>query len=267
MWQEPFDAGTAVKPGSSTTGTGAPVLLLGSQYLAVTDNADPQAHLLVFLRGPLPVSADHSTTSTSPTSTTTGSTTTTSTTVPGAAAVAGAAAVGDPRLVCTVALFSAGASAVNSAPVAYSSGDTNSVIVANGYNAPPPLASPTDDGTANNLDPMATGLTRIDVRPDGSGCQTQWSAALRFTSAPVLSTTTGLLYGYTQDPARADTGSYIWYFLAVDYGTGRVVWQLRAGAGSTKNDNREPMVLGANGLLYQSVPLGLVWMRDVSQQP
>ncbi len=78
---------------------------------------------------------------------------------------------------------------------------------------------------------------------------------------------TGLVYGYTEDEARAAGGSYVWYFVAVDYRTGRVVWRQRAGAGSTKNDDGEPTVAGANGVLYQTVPLGLVWMRDVTQHP
>jgi hypothetical protein len=170
-----------------------------------------------------------------------------------------------------VALFSPGASAVITAPIGYSSGDSptdaNSVIVVNGYNAPPALASPTDGGGANNINQMAPGVARIDVLPDGSGCQTRWTAPVRMKTGPVLSTTTGLVYGYTEDEARAATGSYVWYFVAVDYRNGRVVWRQRTGAGSTKNDNRQPTMVGANGVLYQTLPLGLEWMRDVAQRP
>jgi hypothetical protein len=114
---------------------------------------------------------------------------------------------------------------------------------------------------------MATGLARVDVALDGTGCQTAWTVPLRLKTAPVLSTTTGLVYGYTQDEARAAAGRYIWYFVAVDYRTGRVTWRQRSGAGGTKNDNRQPLVLGANGVLYQTLPLGLVGMRDVAQRP
>jgi hypothetical protein len=173
----------------------------------------------------------------------------------------------DPRLVCTVALFRPGASAVTTAAIGYSSGTTNSVIVTNGYDTPPPLASSSDDGPGNNMNQMPGGVSRVDVLPDGSGCRTQWTTPLRLKTAPILSTTTGLIYGYTQDPVRAATGTYVWYFVAMDDATGRVVWQQRTGAGSTKNDNGEPTILGADGVLYQAVPLGLVWMRDVSQQP
>jgi hypothetical protein len=169
--------------------------------------------------------------------------------------------------VCRVPLFTAGASAVTAPPIGYSSGDTNSVIVANGFDAPPVLTNPPEDGPANDMSQMPGGVTRVDVLPDGSGCQTQWTAALRLKSGPVLSATTGLVYGYTQDDVRAASGSDIWYFAAIDYASGRIVWRQRAGAGATKNDNRQPTVVGADGVLFQALPLGLVWMRDLSQHP
>jgi hypothetical protein len=314
VWREGYDAGSGVKPGATTRGTGAPVVLLGSQYLAVTDNADPQSHLLVFLRGPLAATPGRSggATTTSPTtagvaSTATVSTGALSTAAPSTAAVSTAApstaavstgavstgavssgagttsptaaaspvvgsasgtvAGGTSRLVCSVPLFAAGASAVTEAPIGYSSSDGNSVIVANGYNTPAPLASPTDGGPANDINQMASGVTRVDVLPDGSGCRTQWTSTVRLETGPILSSPTGLVYGYTEDEIRAATGSYVWYFVALDFRTGRVVWRQRAGAGATKNANREPTMVGANGVLYQAVPLGLVWMRDVSQRP
>ncbi len=310
VWQQPYDAGTTAKAGSTDRGTGAAPVLLGAQYLALADNADAQAHLLVFLRGSAgghsagpPSTSTSAPTSSAPTSSaptssatgpgsasnsslTTSTPTSTSTTTPAATSTPAATPTSTPtgtasststtqpaagghsaRLLCRVPLFTPGASAVTSAPVGYSSGDTNSVIVANGFATPAPLASPSDDGPGNNMNQMPGGVARIDVLADGSGCQTQWTAPLRLKTAPVLATTTGLIYGYTQDDVRAATGSYIWYFAALDYPTGRVVWRQRAGAGSTKNDNGQPTILGANGVLYQTLPLGLTWMRDLAQHP
>lgn len=261
VWHESFDAGSSVKAGATVRGSGAPVVLLGTQYLAITDNADPQPHLLIFQRGPLaPSSSSGTTTATSGATTTM----TTSSTVPGEAPPP---TTGDPRLVCSVALFSPGASAVTTAPIGYSSDGTNSVFVTNGYGTPPPLAGPSDAGPANDIGQMPGGMTRVDVLPDGSGCRTVWTAGLRLDTAPILSTTTGLIYGYTQDPVAAASGNYVWYFVAVDERSGDVIWQQRAGAGSTKNDDGLPTVVGANGVLYQCVPLGLVWMHDVGQHP
>jgi hypothetical protein len=264
LWQQPYDAGSGVKAGGTNRGTASPVMLLGRQYLAITDNADDRAHLLVFVRGALPAPGAGSTPS--PSTSLSGSTTS-STASPLTTTTTPAAIVTDPRLVCTVALFTAGASAVTAAPIGYSAADAASVIVANGANTPPPLANPADDGPANNMAPMASGLARVDVALDGTGCGTAWTVPLRIKTGPVLSTATGLVYGYTQDEGRAAAGRYIWYFVAVDYRSGRIVWRQRSGAGGTKNDNRQLLVLGANGVLYQTLPLGLVWMRDVAQRP
>jgi sugar lactone lactonase YvrE len=226
VWQEPYDAGGGRKPGGLTRGSGSPVVLLGDKYVAMTDNADGQVHLLIYDQ----------------------------------AAPAGS------RVVCRVPLFSPGASAVNAAPIGYAATGVASVIVANGFNAPAPTKAAADiNGSANNLNQMAPGLTRVDVTGDGSGCTVAWSDQLRFKAPPVLSTATGLAYGYSQDEQRASAGSYIWYFVAVDYATGRVAWRQRAGAGGTKNDNQAPTSIGAAGTLYQSVPTGVVWMRDVGQ--
>ncbi len=300
VWRDTYDAGSSAKPGATTRGTGSPVVLLGSRYLALTDNADGQTHLLVYLRGSLPGSPARGLTGTTTTTTPppgpaptaptaptapSAPTATTATIAPAGGAVPGPSAptattatiapaggavpatVSDPRLVCAIPLFTSGSSAVASAPVGYASGDTNSVIVANGYNAPATLTDPSDNGPANDINQMAAGVSRVDVLPDGSGCRTEWTTALRLKTAPVLASGTGLLYGYTEDEGRAAAGSFIWYFVAVDYRTGRVVWRQRAGAGSTKNDNRQPTMMGANGVLYQTVPLGILWMRDVAQRP
>lgn len=281
-WQQPYDAGSGIKPGGLTRGSASPVMLLGRQYLAITDNADDQAHLLVFLRGALPaLPVAASTTSTTPTSTSRAPSTTQlpTTTLPTTTLATGAlttttspaggsaAANPDRRLVCSVGLFTPGASAVTTAPIAYSAVDAASVIVADGLNTPPPVVGAPDGGPANDLGPMTPGVTRVDVALDATSCTTVWTTPLRVHSGLVASSTTGLVYGYTQDVTRAAAGSYIWYFVAIDYRTGRIVWRQRAGAGSTKNDNRRPLFLGANGVLYQTVPLGLEWMRDVAQRP
>ncbi|MGH9126507.1 MAG: hypothetical protein ACRDZ8_17535 [Acidimicrobiales bacterium] len=268
-WREPYDAGTSIKPGAEMRGTGAPIVLLGSQYVAVTDNADSQEHLLVFLQGAVPAAVP----ATTSTSSTTGAR------ASGAATNGGGGAGADPRLVCQVDLFSAGTSAVTTAPIGYSAGGTTSVVVANGYGTPPAPVTPStagsgaasdsaiQNGPANSLNAMPGGVQRIDVLANGSGCQTVWSAPVRLQSAPVLATTAGLLYGYTQDPVRAATGIYVWYFAGIDFRSGNVLWQQRAGAGATKNDAGLPTEVGTDGVLYQLLPLGLVWMHDVNEQP
>jgi len=235
VWRERYDAGGSKKPGGSSRGTGSGVVVLGSRFVAVTDNADSQVHLLVFAQG-----------------------------TP-AAGVAHGPDAADPRLLCRVPLFIAGASAVNAAPIGYDSESGDSVIVANGYGAPGVVAGSGDvNGPANNMSGMAPGLTRVDLPADGSACQVGWTLPVRMKSGPLLSSATGLLYGYTQDEQRASRGSYVWYFVAADYRSGRIAWQQRVGAGGTKNDNFLPLSLGPDATLYQVLSQGVVWMRDVA---
>jgi len=49
-WRETYDRGTRLKPGQTNFGSGTTPTLIGSQYLAITDNADPFMHVVVFRR-------------------------------------------------------------------------------------------------------------------------------------------------------------------------------------------------------------------------
>ncbi len=56
-WRQPYDFGTRIKPGQVSHGSGTTPLLIGSASskgggsIAITDNADPRMHVLVFRRG------------------------------------------------------------------------------------------------------------------------------------------------------------------------------------------------------------------------
>lgn len=49
-WQEAYDAGTQVKPGQVNIGTGTTPTLMGTEYVTITDNAEPRMHVLVYRR-------------------------------------------------------------------------------------------------------------------------------------------------------------------------------------------------------------------------
>lgn len=50
-WRKPYDRGSTTKPGQLSQGSGTTPTLLGDDLVAITDNADPQMHLLVYPRG------------------------------------------------------------------------------------------------------------------------------------------------------------------------------------------------------------------------
>ena len=49
-WREPYDAGTHTKAGQVDIGTGTTPTLMGTEYVTITDNAEPRMHVLVYRR-------------------------------------------------------------------------------------------------------------------------------------------------------------------------------------------------------------------------
>jgi hypothetical protein len=111
-WQDAYDAGSARKPGGFARGSGSTPTLLGHQYVAITDNADNQIHLLVY---PLDANPNRAN-----------------------------------RQVCSVPLFTPGASANDIGTIGFHDRGTFSVVALNDYNAPPIGFNPTNPNTPNN---------------------------------------------------------------------------------------------------------------------
>ena len=49
-WRETYDRGTRLKPGQVNFGSGTTPTLMGCRWVAITDNADPRMHVLVYRR-------------------------------------------------------------------------------------------------------------------------------------------------------------------------------------------------------------------------
>ncbi len=49
-WREEYDRGTRLKPGQTNFGSGTTPTLVGKRWVAITDNADPRMHVLVYWR-------------------------------------------------------------------------------------------------------------------------------------------------------------------------------------------------------------------------
>ena len=208
-WRESYDRGTQVKPGQTSQGSGTTPTIMGQDYVVITDNAEPQMHVLVYRR-----TADAVTN----------------------------------RLVCAVPVFTAGRSATENSVIA----TDQSIIVENnyGYSAAQALLGRLSE----------PGITRIDVAADGS-CSVVWTANERVPNVvSKLSLSTGLIYTYTRDAGT--NGSAPWLFTAVDFVTGRTVWQRYIGDGLDFNSNYAGVYLRDDGTAYVGVSSGLVTIRD-----
>jgi hypothetical protein len=151
-----------------------------------------------------------------------------------------------PRQVCRFPIFSKGSSA-----------DENSIIAAGrsmiaednyGYTGPTSIEGKT----------TTPGLVRVDLNANGNGCHRVWSTTAVATPTVVskLALATGLVYTYTVD-ASGD-----WYWTALDFRTGRVVYKSYAGTGIGFNNNYAGISISPSGAEYLGSLSGIISLRD-----
>jgi hypothetical protein len=161
--------------------------------------------------------------------------------------------LGQDRVVCEVPVFGAGASATENSLIATG----NSLIVENNFGY---YITTTMNGAVSS-----PGITRIDVREDGSGCDVVWtSTEVAPSCVPKVSTKTGLVYLYTKDPDPVNTTSDAWFWTALDFATGETVWKRLAGTGLSFNNHYAGIALGPKGrpTAYVGTVGGIVAVRD-----
>lgn len=96
VWRAPYSAGSGGKPGEIVRGSGSAPTLLADQFVAITDNADPQINILVYHQDPQ-----------------------------------GSA---DAQLVCKLPLFQPGASSNENGIIAHFDGEKYGLLAQNSYN-------------------------------------------------------------------------------------------------------------------------------------
>ncbi|MBT2489715.1 hypothetical protein J7E96_14565 [Streptomyces sp. ISL-96] len=157
---------------------------------------------------------------------------------------------GNDRLVCKVPVFAAGKSTTDNSLISWG----NSLVVENNYGYENPSSLLLGRSVPG-------GATRIDVRENGSGCDTVWESDVRSPSTvPKLSTANGLLYFYAKEPNRL--GIDAWYLTAVDFRTGKTRWRQLTGTGPAYDNNWAPITIGPDGTAYAGVFNGIVAVRD-----
>jgi hypothetical protein len=152
-----------------------------------------------------------------------------------------------PRQVCRIPIFSKGASADENSII--SAGDT--MIAEDNYGY---------DGSASTVEhPVTTpGFVRVDLNRNGRGCHRVWSNTTEVAPTVVskAALANGLVYTYTVD-ANND-----WYWTALDFRTGRVVYKAYAGTGIGWNNNYAGISISPKGVEYLGAIGGLISLRD-----
>ncbi len=157
--------------------------------------------------------------------------------------------VSEPRTVCRVPVFGKGASADENAMIAAG----RSYLIENNYGYQTPASVEAGQGTA-------PGFARVDINRNGTGCRLVWTntAVEVPTVVSKLSLANGLIYTYTTNTSSANP----WYWTALDFRTGRVVYRQLAGTGPYFNNNYAGLALGPNGTAYLGVLGGIIALRD-----
>ena len=104
-------------------------------------------------------------------------------------------------------------------------------------------------------------MARVDVTAAGE-CVNVWTnnKVIAPSVVPKFSAKTGLIYTYTK-PAGPGTIDR-WYWTAIDFRTGKVVYSKLAGTGVAYNNNYASLYLGPDGAGYVGVTGGLVRVSD-----
>lgn len=121
------------------------------------------------------------------------------------------------QVVCTTGVLAQGGPGSENSPI----GIGRTVVVAStyGYAYPrvPDDAGPSTPATA----PFTGGMTRAEVRADGSGCDVVWDTTTRSAAVPRLSTADGMITTVIASPARGGDETY--EYGVIDAADGTVV--------------------------------------------
>ena len=222
-WRVGYDSVGVVKPGQSDAGTGTTPTLMGSKYVAITDNADPMQIVVVrrdaVLRSGKKPKGKHRRRP-------------------------------KRRVVCRHDVFAKGAGSTDQSLI----GAGRAIVVENNFGYTGPLS------TMNGVT-TEPGLERVDIRKKGRGCRTIWHSEERAPSVvPKLSLANGIVYTYTK-PQRSDDLD-AWYLTAVDFHSGQTLWSRLAGTGLGYNNNFAPVTLIPDGTAYVGVLGGITRYTD-----
>ncbi len=151
-----------------------------------------------------------------------------------------------PRQVCKVPIFSKGSSADENSII--SAGDTMIAEDNYGYTGPQSLANKV----------TTPGFVRVDLNRNGRGCHQVWLN--RRLSAPTVvskvALANGLVYTYTTDKSGH------WYWTALSFRTGKLVYKSYAGSGFGFNNNYAGISISQRGTEYLGTLDGIIAMRD-----
>ncbi len=168
----------------------------------------------------------------------------------------------DGQEVCApMPVFGEGESATENSLIAVAQavphGTLYSIVVENNYGYVDFLSTTRGKSTVS-------GVARVDYLLDRDTSCTEarlvWTSdVISPTTVPKLSLGNGLIYVYTKDPTDLID---MWYFTALDFETGRLVYKVLTGTGLGYNNHYAPITIGPDGSAYVGSLGGLISIKD-----
>lgn len=159
--------------------------------------------------------------------------------------------------VCQIPVLSEDNSGSENSPI----GSGRSVFVASTYGYPYPAlpegAGPSEPESA----PFVGGMARVDIRPDGAGCEHRWTNTVRSSAVPKLSLADGLIYTMTRrgQTGVSDAGSLDSYeYAVIDPNTGNTLGSEFVGAGPEYDTLQMTGTITPEGVVYQGTMTGII---------
>jgi hypothetical protein len=163
----------------------------------------------------------------------------------------------DGSRICAVPVFKDGASATDNSMIGWG----RSIILENN-------AGFTSAHQQKDWGAVAGGVVRVDVRADGTGCDTIWTSPIKVPSVVAkLSAANGIAYFYSFDLVKDGAGpnagkvTQDWSVVGLDFKTGKQVLKIPTGRGKAFDNNWASMSISPRGDLYVGVTGGLVRVR------
>ncbi|MYX74959.1 hypothetical protein [Streptomyces sp. SID3915] len=141
-------------------------------------------------------------------------------------------------------------------------GAGRSVFVAGTYGYPYPAVPEGAGDSVPSSAAFAGGLTRVDVREDGTGCSLVWDTTVRSAAVPKLSTADGLLHTVVRDPLIPGTkGTSLldpFRYAQIDPDSGQIVRSARVGVGSLYDTLQMAGTITRDGAYLQGTVTGIL---------
>lgn len=165
--------------------------------------------------------------------------------------------VASGTLLCTTPVFASGGPGSENSPI----GAGRTVIAASTYGYPYPAVP---DGAGPSVPPTAPfvgGMTRVDVRPDESGCDVKWNNTVRSAALPKLSIADGMIATVTRHNPLGDqfgtTPADKYSYAAVDASTGALLTEQFIGATTAFDPIQTAGTTAPGGAIYQGTLTGI----------